>query len=44
MSEPDCNGLTETLYLTSSPKVKADILEGKNTPIDDCTSQEEIER
>ncbi len=43
MSESDYNGLIETLYLSSSQKVKADILEGKKTPLEECLSEEEIE-
>ncbi len=43
ISEEDYNGLMETLLLSSDPQVKADILEGLNTPLDDCVSEEQIE-
>lgn len=43
ISEEDYNGLIETLYLSSEPQVKADILEGKNTPLDECVDESEID-
>ncbi len=43
ISEEDYNGLMETLLLSNDPQVKADILEGLNTPLDDCVSEEQIE-
>ncbi len=43
ISEEDYNGLMETLLLSSDSQVKADILEGLNTPLDDCVSEEQIE-
>ncbi len=43
ISEEDYNGLMETLLLSSDPQVKADILEGLNTPLNDCVSEEQIE-
>lgn len=43
ISEEDYNGLMETLYLSSIPKVREDIIEGLNTPIDECVSEDEVE-
>lgn len=37
------NSLQETLYLSSIPGVKADLIEGKNTPWENCTPLEEVE-
>lgn len=43
ISEADYNGLMETLYLSSDPKVKADILDGAAEPIEECIPESEIE-
>lgn len=43
LSEDDYNGIMETLYLSSDPQVKADILEGAKTPLSECVSEDEIE-
>lgn len=43
ISEADYNGLLETLYLSSDPKVKADILDGAAEPIEECIPESEIE-
>ncbi|MBR3767797.1 MAG: type II toxin-antitoxin system Phd/YefM family antitoxin [Clostridia bacterium] len=43
LSEEDYNGLMETLYLSSNPQVKADILEGAATPLSECVSESDIE-
>ncbi len=43
ISEEDYNGLMETLYLSSIPKVREDIIEGLNTPIDECVPEDEVE-
>ena len=43
MSEDDYNGFMETLYLSSIPNVKAEILEGMNTPISECVNESEVE-
>ena len=43
MSEEDYNSLMETLYLINNEKTKNDILEGMNTPIDDCVPENKVE-
>lgn len=35
--------LQETLYLSSIPGIKADLIEGKNTPWEDCVPLNEVE-
>lgn len=43
MSEEEYNGIMETLYLSSDPRVKEEILSGKETPISECLSASEVE-
>ncbi len=43
ISEEDYNGLMETLYLSSVPGMKETIMEGLNTPLDECLPETEIE-
>lgn len=43
LSESDYNSLVETLYLSSNPKVKSEILEGKNVPLSECVNANEVE-
>lgn len=43
LSEDDYNGIMETLYLSSNPKVREEILEGASTPIEDCVPEEDVE-
>lgn len=43
ISEDDYNGLLETLYLSNDPKVKNEIITGKNTPLEDCVDESEID-
>ena len=43
ISEEDYNGLLETLYLNSIPGMKEKIIEGMNTPLDECISENEVE-
>lgn len=42
LSEEEYNN-AETLYLSSMPATKADIIEGLNTSIDDCIPEAEVE-
>jgi PHD/YefM family antitoxin component YafN of YafNO toxin-antitoxin module len=42
LSEEDYNGLMETLYLTNMPNVKQSIIDGLNTPIDECHDENEV--
>jgi len=43
ISEADYNGLLETVYLMSIPEVKEKIIKGKNTPIEECILENEVE-
>jgi PHD/YefM family antitoxin component YafN of YafNO toxin-antitoxin module len=43
ISEEDYNGLLETLYLSSMPKLKKDIVEGMNTAVAELISEDEVE-
>ncbi len=43
MSEEEYNGIMETLYLSTNARVKKEILEGKNTPLSECLSAEEVD-
>lgn len=43
ISEEDYRGLLETLNLTSIPGMKEKIIEGINTPLSDCVSEDEVE-
>lgn len=43
LSEEEYNGMMETLYLSSMPATKENIIEGLNTSIDDCFSESEVE-
>lgn len=42
MSENDYNSLIETLYLSSNPYMKEKIIEGINTPVRECISENEV--
>jgi prevent-host-death family protein len=39
LSLDDWNALQETLYLTSIPNMKESILEGLNTPVEECETK-----
>lgn len=43
MSEEEYNGIMETLYLSTNARVKKEILEGKNTPLNECLPAEEVD-
>lgn len=43
ISEEDYNGLMETLYLSSIPNMKEKLIEGINTPLDECIPENEVE-
>ena len=43
LSEEDYNSLIETLYIESVPGLKEKILEGGNTPLEECLTEEEVE-
>ena len=43
ISEEDYNSLIETVYLSSVPRQREKIIEGLNTPLDQCLSENEVE-
>ena len=43
ISESDYNGLMETLYLSRDQKVKDEIIEGINTPLEECVEESAVE-
>ena len=43
ISEDDWNAIQETLYLNSDPRVRDSILEGGQTPLKDCLTENEVE-
>ncbi len=43
ISEADYNSLLETLYLSSDPAYKQSLIDGKNTPLSECVSEEDVE-
>ena len=43
VSEEDWNAMNETLYLLSFPGMREKIVDGMNTPIEDCESEENVE-
>ncbi|MCM1333835.1 MAG: type II toxin-antitoxin system Phd/YefM family antitoxin [Bacteroides sp.] len=43
ISESDYNGMIETLFLSSSPELKEKIVSGKNTPLEECVPESEVD-
>lgn len=43
LSEEDYNGLIETVYLCSIPKMKEAIAEGLKTPVSECIPENEVQ-
>lgn len=43
ISESDYNGMVETLFLSSSPELKEKIISGKNTPLEECVPEDEVD-
>ena len=43
LSEEDYNGLMETVYLLSIPKVKEKLIKGKEVPLAECVAEDEVE-
>ena len=43
LSEEDYNGLIETVYLSSIPKMREKLIKGKNVPLEDCVAEDEME-
>ena len=42
ISEDDYNSLVETLYLSADPEYKRSLIEGKNTRLEDCVDEEDL--
>lgn len=42
VSEQDYNNLMETLYLNSNTAVRNSIIEGLNTPLDECVPEDKV--
>ena len=43
LSEEDNNGLMETIYLLSVPGMKEKLIDGKDTPLEDCVAEDEVD-
>lgn len=43
ISEEDYKGLMETLYLSSIPNMEKALIDGKNTPLEDCVAEDEVQ-
>ena len=43
ISKDDWDSIQETLYLQSIPGMRESIIEGMNTPLSECVSEEELE-
>lgn len=43
LSEDEYRGLIETLSILSNPEMKDKIIDGKNTPLDNCVPESEVE-
>ena len=43
MSEEDYNDLMETLYISSIPGLKEDIIEGMKEPLEDYVDEDEVD-
>lgn len=43
LSEEDYNNLMETLYISSIPKLKEDIVKGLKEDIKDCVKEDEVD-
>lgn len=43
ISEEDYNGLMETVYLLNTQGMKEKLIKGKETKIEDCVAEEEVE-
>ncbi len=38
----ELENINETMYLSSNPKLKQDIIDGINTPLEDCIDEKEV--
>lgn len=42
LSEEDYNNLIETIYISSIPGLKDDIIEGLKEPVEECVDEDEV--
>lgn len=43
LSEEDYSGIMETLYLVSAPGMREKIMDGMETPLEDCVDEDAVE-
>ena len=43
IGEDDWNAIQETMYLNSVPGMTESLIKGKNTPLEECLSEDEVE-
>ena len=43
VGQNDWNAIQETMYLNSVPGMTESLIKGKNTPLADCLSEDEVE-
>ena len=43
ISEKDWNAIQETLYLMGVPGMEGSVIEGMNTPIEQCSNEEDLD-
>lgn len=43
LSEEDYNSLIETLYISSVPGLKEEIIEGLKEPLEECVAEDEVD-
>jgi len=43
LSEEDYNNLIETLYISSVPGLKEEIIEGLKEPLEECVAEDEVD-
>ena len=43
VGEDDWNAIQETMYLNSVPSMVDSLIKGKNTPLEDCLLEDEVE-
>lgn len=43
LSEEDWNAIQETIYLNSIPEMAKSLIDGKESSLDDCLTEDEIE-
>ena len=43
LSEADYNNIIETLYISSIPNLKEDIIKGMKEPLEECIDEDEVD-